>query len=375
MTVLAQLRPADLSSPPGLPELLALARIPGADARQRLLLGVVALCDAQPPAGELSPVLSEIFLTLAGQAERDIRRMLSERLAHADWAPRAVVNALALDEIEIARPILASSPILQDDDLLRVLVEATLEHQIAIARRPNLGGRVADAIIDRGEPATLTALASNRTAGISTEGVRRLVEHSRRVAALRGPLLRHPLLTEQLAEHMYQWVGTALRQSIASRFEVDEPRLNAMIEQAAVDAHRGPTAPAAANDTAGRDEMERRLIDKLKGSGQLRAGYLIRAVRERRLNLFVHGLSALGGFSLAQVREALNANTPEALYYACAAVGIDRAVFPAVLAEVRPLNGGLPADSGHKVWARGALSTASATRAFRALVAGGGSAP
>jgi uncharacterized protein (DUF2336 family) len=336
--------------------LLALARIPGADARQRLLLGVVALCDAQPPAGELSPVLAEIFLTLAGQAERDIRRTLSERLACADWAPRAVVNALALDEIEIARPILASSPILQDDDLLRVLVEATLEHQIAVA------------LIDRGEPATLTALATNRTAGISTEGVRRLVEHSRRVAALRGPLLRHPLLTEKLAEHMYQWVGMALRQSIASRFEVDEPRLNAMIERAAADAHRGPTPPMAMNDTPDRDEMERRLIDKLRASGQLRAGYLIRAIREGRLSLFVHGLAALGGFSVAQVREALTATTPEALYYACAAVGIDRAVFPAVLAEVRPLNGGLPADSGHKVWARGALSTASASRAFRALV-------
>jgi uncharacterized protein (DUF2336 family) len=370
LTVLAQLRPADLSSPPGLPDLLALARIPGVEARQRLLLGVVALCDAQPPAGELSPVLSEIFLTLAGQAERDIRRMLSERLAHADWAPRAVVSALALDEIEIARPILASSPILQDDDLLRVLVEATLEHQIAVARRPNLGGRVADAIIDRGEPATLTALASNRTAGISTEGVRRLVEHSRRVAALRSPLLRHPLLTEKLAEHMYQWVGAALRQSIASRFEVDELRLTAMIERAAADAHRGPTPPMAMNDTPDRDEMERRLIDKLRAAGQLRAGYLIRAVREGRLSLFVHGLSALGGFSVAQVREALTAATPEALYYACAAVGIDRAVFPAVLAEVRPLNGGLPADSGHKVWARGALSTASAGRAFRALIPG-----
>lgn len=369
MTVLAQLRPADLPSPPGLPELLALARIPGADARQRLLLAVVALCDAQPPAGELSPVLAEIFLTLAGQAERDIRRTLSERLAYADWAPRAVVNALALDEIEIARPILASSPILQDDDLLRVLVEATLEHQIAVARRPNLGGRVADAIIERGEPATLTALATNRTAGISAEGVRRLVEHSRRVAALRGPLLRHPLLTGKLAEQMYQWVGAALRQSIASRFEVDEAKLTAAIGRAAADAHRGPAAPMAMNDTPERDEMERRLIDKLRNAGQLRAGYLVRAVREGRLGLFVHGLAALGGFTPAQIREAMSANTPEALYYACAAVGIDRAVFPAVLAEVRPLNGGLPADSGHKVWARGALSTASASRAFRAIVA------
>lgn len=368
MTVLAQLRPADLQSPPALAELLALARLPGSEARQRLLLGVVALCDAQPPSGELSPVLGEIFLALAAQAERDIRKILSERLAQVDWAPRALVNVLALDEIEIARPILANSPVLHDDDLLRVLVEATLEHQIEVARRPNLGGRVADAIIDRGEPATLTALASNRTAGISPDGVRRLVEQSRRIAALRGPLTRHPLLTEKLAEQLYQWVGAALRQSIVSRFQVDEVRLNALVDRAAAEAHRGPTPPAASNDGPDRDEMERRLVDKLRAAGQLRAGYLIRAVRERRLGLFIHGLAALGGFTVVQVRQALTANTPEALYYACAAVGIDRAVFPAVLSEVRALTGGLPGDGGHTVWSRGALSTASAARAFRALV-------
>ncbi len=368
MTV-AQLRSPPLASPPAYPELLALARNPSPDARERLLLGVISLCDARPPSGELSPVLGEIFLTLARQAEREVRKVLSLRLAEADWAPPALINILALDEFEIARPVLASSPLLQDDDLLRVLVEASLEHQIEVARRPRLGARVADAIIDRGEPATLTALAFNRTAEISLDGLRRLVEQSRRVAALRGPLTRHPRLTEQLAEQMYLWVGEALRQSICARFKVDETRLTPLIEQAVYDARSGTMQPAAANDPD-RDEMERRLVAKLQAAGQLRAGYLVRAVRERRLGLFVHALAALGGFSIAQVREALAARSPESLYYACAAAGVDRAVFPALLTEVRLLNDGPPGDAGAPVWTRGAISPASAARSFRALVKG-----
>ena len=365
----AQLRSPPPASPPAYPDLLALARNPSPDSRERLLLGVVALCDARPPTGELSPVLGEIFLTLARQAERDVRKILSERLARADWAPPALINVLALDEIEIARPILAASPILQDDDLLRVLVEATLEHQIEIARRPHLGGRVADAIIERGEPATLTALASNRTAEISLDGIRRLVEQSRRVAALRGPLTRHPRLTDDLAEQMYQWVGTALRQSICARFQVDEAKLAPLIAQSVYDARSGTMAPVPATDPD-RDEMERRLVAKLQSSGQLRAGYLIRAARERRLGLFVHALATLGGFSITQVREALAAKSPEALFYACAAVGIDRAVYPALRAEIRLLNDGFPGDVGEPVWLRGAISTASAARSFRALIKG-----
>jgi len=365
----AQLRQPALASPPAYPDLLALARNPSADARERLLLGVIALCDARPPSGELSPVLSEIFLTLARQAEREVRKVLSQRLAHADWAPPALINVLALDEIEIARPVLAASPLLQDDDLLRVLVEATLEHQIEIARRPHLGGRVADAIIDRGEPATLTALAFNRTAEISLDGLRRLVDQSRRVAALRGPLTRHPRMTEQLAEQMYQWVGGALRQSICERFQVDEARLAPLIQQSVYDARSGTMVAIPANDPD-RDEMERRLVAKLQAAGQLRAGYLVRAIRERRLGLFIHALATLGGFSVAQVREALAARSPEALFYACAAAGVDRAVYPALLTEIRLLNEGLPGDAGEPVWTRGAISAASAGRSFRALIKG-----
>ncbi len=368
MTV-AQFRSPSLASPPAYSDLLALARNPSADARERLLLGVVALCDARPPTGELSPVLSEIFLTLARQAERDVRKVLSQRLAHADWAPPALINVLALDEIEVARPVLAASPLLKDEDLLRVMVEATLEHQIEIARRPNLGGRVADAIIDRGEPATLTALAFNRTAEISLDGLRRMVEQSRRIAALRGPLTRHPRLTEQLAEQLYLWVGAALRQSICARFQVDESRLTPAIERSVYDARTGAMTAAPADDPD-RDEMERRLVAKLQSAGQLRAGYLIRSIRERRLGLFAHALATLGGFSVGQVRKALSARSPEALFYACAAAGVDRAVYPALLAEIRLLNDGFPGDEGATVWTRGAISPASAARTFRALVKG-----
>lgn len=365
MTVLVQL-PLASREPASASELLTLARNPSPDARQRLLLGVMALCDASPPAGELSPVLGEIFLTLARQAEREVRRALAERLADADWAPRALVNILALDEIEIARPILLASPVLGDEDLLRVLIEASLDHQIAVARRPRLSGRVADAVIDRGAPAVLAALATNRTAEISGDGLRRLVEHSRRIAALRGPLIRHPRLTEALAREMYHWLGDALRQSIVARFEVDEQKLGAAV----YDAVQGVMRPAGADyaETPEREEMERRLAAKLHAAGQLRPAVVVRATREKRMSLAVHALALLGGFTVAQVRAALAAPSPEALYYACAAVGIDRAVFPGLLAELRRMNHGLPGDEGAAVWLRGGISATSAQRAFRALL-------
>jgi uncharacterized protein (DUF2336 family) len=366
LSVLAQLRPQPA---PALADLVHLAQNPSADARQRLLLGVLSLCEAQPEAKASSDALAEIFLTVAGQIERDVRLILAKRLAEAEWAPRALVNILVLDEIEIARPLLASSPVLQDDDMMKVLLEATLEHQIEVARRPNLSGRLADAIIDKGQPATLMALASNATAEVGDDGLRRLVEHSRRIAALRLPLTRHPGLTENLAEQMFQWVGTALRQAIAARFSIDEVRLAAMVEQATLQAMR-PDDDSTPAFEPGRDEMDRRLIAKLQAAGQLKPGYLIRAVREKRLGLFVHGLAALSGLAVVQIRKAMDADSSEALCHACTVVEIDRAVFPLILADVRILNGGLPGQAAKPVFQADPMSPGAAARAFRALIPG-----
>ena len=350
-------------------QLLTLAQSRSAEDRQRLLLKVTSLCEAMRPPAEVGPLLSDIFLTLAAQAERDIRLALSERIAGVDWAPPALINMLALDEIEIARPVITSSPLLKDTDLIRLLIEATLEHQIAVARRPQLSRPVADTIIDRGEAVTMTALASNRSADISEDAMRKLVDHSRRIAGLRAPLTRHPRLNEQLAQQLYQWVGQALRQSIGERFRIDDAQLNAAVQQAAAKAVGSPewrTAPTSrlAEDRE-RSDMERRLVNKLQAAGQLRPGLLIRALREQRFELFEQALAALGGFSDAQVHHAVRAPTAEPLYLACIAVGVDKAVFASLLVEVRKLSGGLPADGG---WTATPMNAHSAARAFRQMM-------
>jgi hypothetical protein len=350
-------------------QMLTLASSRSAEDRQRLLLKVTGLCEAGAPPPGVAPLLADIFLTLTAQAERDIRLALAERIAGADWAPAALVNMLALDEIEIARPVITASPLLKDADLIRLLIEATLEHQIAVARRPRLSDAVCDAIIDRGEAVTMTALASNRSAQISDAAMRRLVDQSRRVAGLRAPLTRHPRLNQDLAQELYQWVGQALRQSIGERFRIDDARLNAAVQQSAAVAVGTPewrAAPASRlAENRERAEMERRLVDKLQAAGQLRPGLLVRALREQRFELFEQALAALGGFSDAQVRQAVRAPTAEALYLACIAVGVDKAVFASLLVEVRKLTGGLPGDGG---WTATPMNAHSASRAFRQMM-------
>ena len=330
-------------------DLLNLARSRAPADRERLLLAIVDLCDAGESAAGLmaskpiQALLNSIFMSLVVEAERDIRRRLSEKLAQADWAPSALVNVLALDDIEIARPVIAGSPVLKDHDLVRLLVEATIEHQIEVARRPNIGPPVVAAILQQSEPEVLTALAGNPTATLDEHDLAVLVAAAQRVAAMRSPLARHPGLTGGLARQLYVWVGQALRRSLVERFRLDAAELDAALAASVREAHGGAApADAPAERDGEREEMERRLVAKLDAAGQLRPGYLLRALKERRLTLFLAGLARLGRFDEHHVRRAVDSDRPELLALACASVGIDRSVFPTILEMVRHLNQGLP---------------------------------
>jgi uncharacterized protein (DUF2336 family) len=352
-------------------EIVGLARSRDPADRERLLASVVELCDRNPESC-LEPttqtVLEDVFMNLVCQAERDIRRRLAERLSQVSWAPPTLISVLALDDIDIARPVIAGSPVLKDHDLIRLLVEATLEHRIEVARRPGIGAAVVNAILDQSQPSVLIALAGNDTADITPLAMQRLVVASQRIAALRGSLAQHPRLTADLAQALYGWVGEALRASIAGRFQLDAELLTRTVNQAALEAAEDVTGLSASDALRERELMERRLIDKLNAADQLRPAFLLRALREGRLLRFEAALTALGGYPPKSVKAALSSQTSEMLALACAGVGIDRSVFPTILSLVRSLNAGLPAPPSNPLLGLQAFSRspAEAASAFRA---------
>ena len=328
--------------------LLNLAKSRQPADRERLLMNIVNLCEMggvgdSDDAARAKGIVDDLFMTLVLDAERAVRRRLAERIADVDWAPRALIHVLALDDIEIARPVIARSPLLDDDDLVRLLVETTLGHQIEVARRPNIGEKVTETILDLGDPAVLAALAANVTARLPENGMARLVEGARTMPALRAPLARHPALTAALGTALYAWVGEVLRESLANRFDLDPAALKEAMGEAVRDAQAAPLGkPAAVERSEDREAMEQRLIEKLDGAGQLKPGYLMRALREHKLSLFEAGLSRLAGLPLDDLRAAIACDRSDVLAMACVAAHIDRSVFKTILTRVRDLTGGQP---------------------------------
>ena len=340
--------------------LLTLARSREPGDRERLLARLVDICEAS--AGAMAPSAASeveaVFLALVAEAERDIRARLAERLARADWAPPRLIETLANDDIEVARPVIAASPLLKDAALIRLITEATLAHRVEVAQRPRISVAVVEAALDQAEPAVLTALASNTTAEITEPCMARMVEHAKTVSAMGAPLSLHPRLSAKLATALYLWVGQSLRSAIVDRFDVDVVALDATLAASMAD-------PPARSRRSGPDTSQIKLVEKLAAAGQLKPGYLLRVLKEHQLGLFEAALAKLGNFHVEDIHRAVtSADRPELIALALAAIGIDRSVFPTILEMVRQCNDGLPGGG-----TEGARRAASAFGPFSADIA------
>ena len=119
-----------------LTELLSLARDKSVSGRQTLMAAVSDLfCDNQTVLTDRERALmTDILHQLVHDVEMSVRRTLAERLAMLPSAPRDLIVELANDQIEVAHPILMGSNVLHDTDLIEIIHQRTLEHQLEIGR-------------------------------------------------------------------------------------------------------------------------------------------------------------------------------------------------------------------------------------------------
>ncbi|MDH5749822.1 MAG: DUF2336 domain-containing protein, partial [Rhodospirillales bacterium] len=215
--------------------LLKLAAQHSVEGRSELAGTISNLFDES--AGSLSDreriLMFDILRSIIHDVEMSVRRKLSEMLAGFPDAPQDLIRTLANDEIEIAYPILNKSVVLRDADLIEVIRNRTLEHQLAIATRESVSEEVSDALVSTGDKGVIKELLSNPKSRISNATMEYLAEESRRVDTFQEPVVHHTDLAPELAQRMFIWVSASLRDHILTRFNFDATTIDVLLLDAA----------------------------------------------------------------------------------------------------------------------------------------------
>jgi uncharacterized protein (DUF2336 family) len=334
----------DESSPPmanqdsaRIRELVVLARDSAPAARTRLVAGIGDLMfdEVEPATVREKELAADILRFLVREAEVAVRRALADRLAREPKAPRDLIIALAHDDIAVARPVLTDCALLADADLIEVIHQRTLQHQLAITLRQQVSETVSAALVSTGNAEVMRSLVDNPKARIARRTYEILVEHSRSVETLQAPLVRRKDLDADLAARMYVWVSAALRKQIVLNFDVDPKLLDEALADSVKTVMVDHPAPGGhAPDVMGDDPR-----------------VLLQLLRAGEIAMFEALLARKTGLRLQLARRAFYEPGGRPLATACKAIGVEKAHFAAIFLLARQ------ARPGDKIVDPGELNT------------------
>jgi uncharacterized protein (DUF2336 family) len=306
--------------------LLDLAKETSSEKRRELLRQITdLLCnDAAMRTAANCSAFDEIAVAVVSDLKFEARSEIARMMAATTLPLGRTVRELAMDEIEVARPVLEFSTALSENDLLDVTASQSQDHLMAVSRRSSIGERVSDALVSRGEDRVVVSLLSNRGATIGRDTYERVAERAQDSPILQAPLVRREGVPLDLLNDLYVSVASELREEILKQNEnVSPAELEAALERSR---KRVAKAYGGLPDDLEIAQLELRKIERMN---QLQPPLLVRLMREgaQSRTLFLLALANLTEADYHVVRRLVEARDIDALALLCRAAGFDRPLF------------------------------------------------
>lgn len=325
------------------------------DAEVRRLLAE-KITHAQSASARDRTLTGQALDRLARDRVAQVRAVIAEALKTYADADAAMIGRLARDaEILVAAPVLEYSPLLTDGDLLEVIGSHPVQEALtAITRRAYVSEEVTRAIVGSGNVTAIACMLENSNAQLQESTLDALVEGLASQPGWQPPLIFSPDQTGQQSLRLAQAVATQLLERIVARRDLPPETLQAIAgvvrkrleEQVA----SGPVAaaPVAGDIGAGYAPLLAR-AGQAREQGRLDENGLMVALLSDQADEVVAGLSVLSGVPVSAILQMVAAQSPRALCALAWTAGVS-ALFAAelqlrlgriaVAAVIRPTAGG-----------------------------------
>lgn len=231
----------------------------------------------------------EILSILAGDAEKLVRRAMSVTLKNSPNLPREVALKLAQDIDAVALPVIESSPVFRNSDLVELVLNASEAKQTAVARRNHLTPIVTDAIAEHGCKDAVVTMAGNDGADLSERGYNITLKRFQTDGDLHAALISRDWIPPQIAEQMVSLVSGELFDQLVNHHELP-PQL--AIELASGARERASLDLVA---QAGHSSNLPRFVQQLNLNNRLTPSMIMRALCLGHMSFVEWALAELSG--------------------------------------------------------------------------------
>ena len=214
----------------------------------------------------------EIFRVMVKDAAVRVRKALSDSLKDNPDVPQDVAVSLAKDVDEVALPMVESSSVLTDADLIELVKASGEMLQTAVAGREGVSASVADALADTGNEKVVATLVSNESAEIEETTYAKVLDQFSESDAVKTPMAERQNLPLGVAEKLVTLVSESLRDKIMSSRTVTMATASDLLidtrEKATISLLEGGQATQSVID----------LVDQLYRNNRLTATLVVRAL-------------------------------------------------------------------------------------------------
>ncbi|WNK00515.1 DUF2336 domain-containing protein [Thalassospiraceae bacterium LMO-JJ14] len=178
----------------------------------------------------LEELAHEAMQLLAKDQTVRVRQILSEALREVADAPADVIRRLAWDvETVVAAPVLRSSPVLNDEDLIEIILAKPSPGTVsAVSLRSGVSGNVSDAIVESEDIEAIAMLLGNPSAQIREETLDRLINDAGKIDLWQMPLAMRPKLPSKAAVKIAQVVAEDVLRRMQARKDLSKEATKAV---------------------------------------------------------------------------------------------------------------------------------------------------
>lgn len=257
-----------------------------------------------------------------------VRLAMAEALSMSSHAPIQIIAALASDQPEVAGPVLARSPMLDDADLIDRVAMGQKATQKLIADRPTVSMALAAAIAEIGDPEACAVLLNNSGAEIASFSFRCMAERHGHLPLVREALVANRRLPADCRHMLLVKLGETLKGSPLVLGLMGQVRAERIMRDACMKASLTLIEGIRADEHVA-------LIEHLRLRGDLTASFIVRTVAHGKVDFFGSALVALTRQSEQRVRTLLASGHDVALQALFSSAGLAAATHAVLLRALK----------------------------------------
>ena len=301
---------------------------PSAQLRAETVAKIAADFENEHMDDRARSIAEDIFRFLLRDVEVQVRAALSENLKNSQIIPHDIALSLAKDVIEVAEPVLKSSQILTDDDLIEIVQSQSSASRVAIAQRQSVTPGVCDALVDSEDEDAVATMVGNDGAEVSEAAFEKVLDVFPESDRVKESVGRRAKLPVKLAERLVTMVSDELQSHLVRHHELSPDIAADVMLQSREKATLALLTPdSEAVDVEG-------LVEQLHAAGRLTPSIILRAICTGDQMFFEAAIARLTDVSAINVHILIFDAGSLGLRELYRKTGLAEDMFPAIRAAV-----------------------------------------